>query len=301
MSIMISGTSGFLGQAFTQKMLEKGEKVYSLARHLVPEQKNLIPLIGDILETDLGLTYIPKDIESVYHLAGIVNLSLRDKHGIIWETNVTGTRNVVEFCLQHNVPHLYYCSTAYALDRNPYEVSKTKAEEMVRICSIPKVTIFKPSIILGEPKQHFSQFVSLIIRVHHRVELIRRAVEGSLMLPVLQPVFRLRGNSKGKLNIIPVDDVAKAMAEIESEGTFWLTHDCPPSLIQLVEWVGKAILLDLRILPDFKPTPLERAFQRMASAFTPYLEGEDLRSDLKSCQPIDENFIRQIVENILLN
>ena len=98
MAILITGGSGLIGKALTQKMLAKGEIVYSLSRHPVSKEKNLIPLQGDILEINLSLTEVPSDIEAVYHVAGVVNLSRTDKDGSIWETNAVGTENVIDFC-----------------------------------------------------------------------------------------------------------------------------------------------------------------------------------------------------------
>ncbi|GAI35183.1 unnamed protein product, partial [marine sediment metagenome] len=77
-------------------------------------------MVGDITEPNLGLGDIPKDIEAVYHLAGIHSLRQEDKDGLIWKTNVDGTRNVLEFCLKHNIPRLFFTSTAYTWPVNPY-------------------------------------------------------------------------------------------------------------------------------------------------------------------------------------
>ncbi|GAI98998.1 unnamed protein product, partial [marine sediment metagenome] len=107
MNILVTGASGFLGSALIPRLLEKGHKVYCLSRHPPEAKENLIPLTGDILKYCLGLEEIPADIEAVQHLAGLHNLG-EDKDGSIWATNVTGTRNVIDFCLKHKIPHLYF-------------------------------------------------------------------------------------------------------------------------------------------------------------------------------------------------
>ncbi len=302
MSIMISGTSGFLGQAFTQKMLEKGEKVYSLARHLVPEQKNLIPLIGDILETDLGLTYIPKDIESIYHLAA--NHRLDEKNASeIWETNVLGTANAISLAEKYNIPKLYFVSSSYTFARNTYEKSKMLCETMVMNSRIPHKTIFKPSIIMPTEKQiysdHLLQLAQMIVRIHKGAETMRRYVESGLRLPGLRPVFHIPGNPDGKLNLININDVAAAMAEIDSDGVYWLTNPDPPYLKDVAEWVGEVTLIDLKIVPEFKEMPLETIFQRMGKAFLPYLWGDNFQSSIK-CHPITREYIHKVVINSVL-
>jgi nucleoside-diphosphate-sugar epimerase len=306
-SVLVTGASGFVSQALLPLLVRRGHKVYALSRH-PPQAKDLIPLAGDITQPDLGLEGVPKDIHAVYHLAGIHSLRGEDKDKSIWMTNVAGTQNVLDFCVHHDIPRLYFVSTAYAHNkgRNPYEKSKIINEEHVnryRERQGLKTTIFKPSIIMGTAEHpypgHFSQFVSLVVKIHRRAELIRRKIEGTLRLPILEPVFRIKGNPEGKLNLVTVDRVAEAMANIDKEGTFWLTNPAPPTLGQLVEWVGEFIMVDMRIEPEFKPTPIEAAFQKMAAAFEPYLWGDDFSSDLKEC-PITKEFIHETIKRSIL-
>lgn len=305
MSILITGASGFLGTALTKRLLEKGHRIYGLSRHPHEEKENFIPLVGDITETNLGLGTVPKDIDCIYHLAGSHHLG-EDKDGQIWRTNVEGTENVLDFCVSHDIPKLYFTSTAYTLGANPYELSKIKNEEAINhykdIYGL-KVTIFKPSVVLGTETYfypgHFSQFVSLVIKIHQRAELIRRKIEGTLRLPIIEPVFRVKGNPKGKANLIRVDTVVEAIATIDKEGTFWLTNSNPPTLGRLFEWVGEFIMVRIKLEPEFKPTPIEATFQKMTSAFEPYAQGDNFPSDLKQCPRITKSFIQNTIKQAL--
>ncbi len=219
MRVLLTGASGFLGSALTPRLIARGDTVYGLSRHPPEVAKNLIPLEGDITKLDLGLDEVPEGIEAIYHLAAIHKLG-GDKDGNIWKTNVIGTENVIQFCKDYNVKRLYFCSTAYAIGegRNVYEKSKVLCEKMVHDSSIPHVTIFKPSVVMGTKEHpypgHFSQFVSVVIKLHQRAEPIRRKIEGTLRLPVLEPVFRVRGNPNGCLNLVVIGDVVKGMARI---------------------------------------------------------------------------------------
>jgi len=307
MSYLITGASGFVGQALIPLLLAQGHKVYGLSRHPPAEAENLIPLTGDVTEENLGLTEIPRDIYAVYHLAGIHRLG-KDKDGSTWQTNVLGTYNVAQFCLNHKIPHLYFTSTAYTWPCNPYGLSKIKNEELIKEYAQLyglKATIFKPSVIMGTEEHpypgHFSQFVLAVIKIHKRAELVRRKIEGSLRLPVLEPAFRIRGNPDGKLNLVDVAAVVKAMATIKKPGTYWLTNPNPPTLGQLVEWVGEFIMVKLRFERDFKPMPIELMFQKMASAFSPYLQGDDFPSHLKTHSSITKDFIHETIKRTLLS
>jgi len=312
MALLVTGASGFVGSALIPKLLEKGHKVYGLSRHPPEAADNLIPLVGDVTERNLGLIEMEplKGITAVYHLAGIMHLG-EDKDGSVWRTNVEGTRNVLEFCARHDIPHLYFASTAYTRGRNAYERSKAYCELLIKQSDI-HVTIFKPSIIMGVPEHpypgHFSQFVTGIIKVHHRAEIIRRRVEGSLRLPVIVPLFRIKGNPGGKLNLIQVDQVVWGIANcneiaspLTSSSTLWLTHPSPPTLKQLCGWVGEFIMVDLRTEPEFKATPIEAVFHHKAAAFIPYLQGDDFPSNLQLSPPITREFIQDTIKQTVLD
>ena len=302
MALLVTGASGFLGSALLPKLLEKGHTVYGLSRHPPAPAENLIPLVGDILQPNLGLKEVPKGIDACHHLAAIHRLG-EDKDDSIRKTNIDGTRNVIEFCEEHEIARLFFCSTAFTQGRNPYERSKAICEEMVRQSAIPKATIFKPSILMGTKAHfypgHFSQWVALVIKIHQRAEIIRRKIEGTLRLPLIEPVFRMRANPEGKLNLVHIDAVVDAMAKIEKQGTFWLTHPDPPTLEQLVEWVGSFIMVKIRIEPLFGATPVESIFTKLSAAFTPYLWGDDFPSDLKECPPITKEFITSTIKRSL--
>jgi len=310
MTVLITGGSGFIGSVLVDKLLAKGRRVISVSRHSPTPRENFVPLAGDITKPNLGLNSgaladaAGDKIDAIYHLAAVHTLG-KDKNGLIQKTNVGGTRNVIDFCIRHDVPRLLFCSTAYTSGENPYERSKIANEREISSFAKfngVKATIFKPSVIMGKEDHpypgHFSQFVSLVIRIHRRAELIRRNIEGTLRLPVIEPVFRIEGNPEGKLNLVTVDAVAEAMANIDKEGIFWLTNPEPPTLGQLVEWVGEFVMIDMKIEPDFRPTPIEAVFQRMAAAFEPYLRGDDFPSDLESC-PITREFIHETIRRTL--
>ncbi len=302
MKILVTGASGFLGSALIPQLIQKGHHIYGLSRHPPAPGKNLIPLVGDILQPNLGLNEVPEDICAVHHLAAIHSLGV-DKEGEIWQTNVLGTRNVLDFCLKHRIPHLYFTSSAYTQGRNTYEQSKALCETMIKEADLPRVTIFKPSIVMGTAEHfypgHFSQFVALVIKIHQRAEIVRRKIEGTLRLPIIEPVFRLKANPAGRLNLVPIDAVVDAMSDIEKPGSFWLTHPNPPTLAQLTEWVGEFIMVKIKFEPTFKTTPVEAIFTKMSAAFTPYLWGDDFPSDLKKCPPITKEYITATIKKSL--
>jgi nucleoside-diphosphate-sugar epimerase len=310
MTILITGGTGFLGSALIDKLLAKGEKIITVSRHSPEPRMNLLPLIGDILKPNLGLEdrYLADSlgkIDSVYHVAGIVDLSENDKNDRIYQTNVIGTKNVVNFCLDNKIPHLFYVSTAYTRSKNPYERSKAEAEILVSNAIIPKVTIFKPSIIMGS-KDHFALehlplFALYLARIHRRVDLFRRDIEGLAHLPGIEPIFHIRGNPEGEINLVPVESVVDAMVNIKTVGAYWLTNPKPPLIREILDWLGESLLLKLVADQEFQATPIEMVFERITKAFAPYLQGDNFVSDLRECGSITKHTIDDMVHSVLSN
>ena len=294
MKTLLTGATGFLGGSLYSKLKSQGHTVYGLSRH-GPD------LIGDVTKPDLGLSEAPEGIDTVYHLVAIQKLG-EDRDGNIWETNVSGTKNIIDFCLSRKINRLLFCSTAYTLGggRNAYEKSKILCDKMVLESGIPHVTVFKPSVVMGTESipysGHLSQFTTLVIRAHSKAESVRRRIEDYLRLPLFRPVFRIRGDPDGDLNLIPIDRVVEEMARINNDGVFWLTHPSPPTMQQVMSWIGDLILVDIRVVKgEFKLTSVETIFRRLGSAFEPYFNGDDLPSDIdmRSCSPITMDFIHR--------
>ncbi len=142
--------------------------------------------------------------------------------------------------------------------------------------------------------------MKLICTVHRRAEIVRRKIEGTLHLPVIEPVFRIKGNPDGKLNLVPLDAVADAMVSITDCGTFYLTNPEPPTLSQLADWVGGLLLLKIRFGREFISMPIEAIFSRVSGPFSCYLQGDNFISDLKSCAVIDRGFVQKTASAYLL-
>lgn len=312
MNILLTGSTGQLGRALVPKLLDKGYTVYALLRDVKRCPEGCIPVKGDVTEGDLGMESAP-EVEQLWNLAGDVNLRGNESS---FKVNSQGAYNVAHFAMKHNLNRLVHVSTAYASEyfRNPYEHSKWLGESYVREVErgfagfhepVP-TTIFKPSIVVADSKTYgspggaFYQFVKMMCVVHRRVELVRRKIEGTLRLPVIEPTFRLQGNPRGRLNLVPLDAVTDAIAHIERPGTFWLTNRNPPKLSDLAEWVGEVLLLKIEFKRKFTPTPLEAIFGRAAEPFRCYLDGDRLHSDLHDCPQVTREMLQHSILNYLL-
>lgn len=285
MVVLVTGASGFLGRNLIPRLLQRRNTVYGLYRK-PPEQNippHFWPLIGDVLKPDLGLGNVPSDIDLVIHLAALLDLGNKHKERL-WDVNVRGTVNVLDFCQEHHIPKLVFCSTAYTQGRNIYEVTKEKSEGDVLAWSKAwglETVIFKPSVIIGSPEtpgtdQTINHIALTIARVHKKAEMARRRVQDALALPPIELGIRIRGDPQASLNVIPVGLVAEKIISLGKAqgGIYYITNPHPPSLQQVADEVGEALELNVHILKKFRPSPAETLLGKLINPFLPYLQGE---------------------------
>lgn len=116
--VVITGVTGLLGSKLAEHYASLNFTVVGLKRKSTFTPKFDFPI--DIFEGDirdeLFLLDCFKDAELVIHTAAIVSFDRRDKEEI-FNTNVLGTKAVVNTCLLQNVPRLIFVSSVAALGR----------------------------------------------------------------------------------------------------------------------------------------------------------------------------------------
>ena len=308
-TILLTGSTGFIGSALLPKLLEQN-KVIALYHRSPPKIKhdNLVVVKGDLANPDT-LSGISQEIDAVIHSAGVINLSHSDKtRQECIDTNLIGTANLLRYMEDCGVRKLKYVSTAYQSGRNHYEKSKMLAEGMVRAKNSQAV-ILRPSIVIGEYPSGtlpddikpgaFYQFVGAIAHVHENAEKIRRKAEHIIHLPPKEPVIHIKGNPEGTLNLIPVNTVADAILSIDSPGVYYLTNPNPPKLSDLALWVGE--LVNARIVFEREPklSVMDKILARLTKEFSPYLQGtEILPCSNFPCPTVDREFIQRSLKHL---
>lgn len=118
--VLVTGASGLIGSHLIQALLQQGQEVTALYRNTIPVLTDTDTGIhwvqGDILDV-VFLEELMPQITQVYHCAAAVSFDAKDKQ-TLYQTNIEGTANVVNACLQGGVQKLVFVSSVAALGRS---------------------------------------------------------------------------------------------------------------------------------------------------------------------------------------
>ncbi|MDQ3219828.1 MAG: SDR family oxidoreductase [Acidobacteriota bacterium] len=243
-TIFLTGFPGFIAERLTARLarpdvqffllvqpqfVEKAiSAVEEIARRTRTPLENFALIEGDITREDLGiaaedLEAIREETTGVFHLAAAYDLSVRKDAA--YSVNLEGTKSVNEFARSlPNLRRYNYVSTCYVAGkrkghileseleheagfRNLYEETKYLAElEVERLKSDLPVTIFRPSIVVGDSE---TGETAKYDGIYYLIQYLRKA-------PNLLRFINV-GNKEVKLNLVPVDFVVEAIAVLSKE------------------------------------------------------------------------------------
>jgi dihydroflavonol-4-reductase len=171
--ILITGATGFLGSELAKQLVDKGETVRCTKRSTSVIPALLIPysriewVDADMLDI-FALEEALIGVKQVYHCAAWVSLKQADKEPMI-NTNVQGTGNLVNLCLDRDIKLVHVSSIAAIGQAKPgelitenhhldvsteydgYAISKLESEMEVwrGIAEGLTAAIVNPSLIIG--------------------------------------------------------------------------------------------------------------------------------------------------------
>jgi dihydroflavonol-4-reductase len=172
--ILVTGATGFLGSELAMQLAQTGERLRCTKRSssVIPD---LLKPYGDLIEwadADLLDVFALEDafegVTQVYHCAAWVSFKQADKNPMI-KTNVEGTANMVNLCLQFGCRLVHVSSIAavgqakpgemitekHHIEETPvnniYAISKLESEMEVwrGIAEGLEAVIVNPSVIIG--------------------------------------------------------------------------------------------------------------------------------------------------------
>jgi NAD(P)-dependent dehydrogenase (short-subunit alcohol dehydrogenase family) len=269
MNYFITGGTGFIGQNLISELLQKKKgNVYVLVRSGSRKKfealkkdwgksaRRVIPVTGDLTRPMLGIP--PKkrrelegQIHHMYHLAAVYDL-MADAESQI-RVNVDGTTNAIRFAADTQVKHFHHVSSIAAAGmypgifredmfeeaqglEHPYFRTKHDSEGVVREhCQVPW-RIYRPGIVVGHSETGVIDKIDGPYYFFKMIQKMRR------MLPSWMPTVGLEG---GRINIVPVDFVVKAMLHISHKGRldgqcFHLTDPKPKRIGEVLNLFASA-------------------------------------------------------------
>jgi nucleoside-diphosphate-sugar epimerase len=245
MFTLITGCTGVVGVPLSNIFRQNKEKVFYLVRNgkdrLDVGDSNMSGISRDqVIEGELtlgmcGVSGLDIDllsgkINKVIHIAGSVKFDdkLRDE---IWDTNVNGTRNVLNLAKKIGAKEFHFVSTAYAeTQRNAYEQSKYEAENLVKNSGM-EFSIYRIGIVVGDSTDgeitDYTGYYGFFEGLHRLAERQRESNSNKIVdIPIwIDCSFR------STLNLVPRNWLTETMfklMQLEPTGkTFYITHPNP--------------------------------------------------------------------------
>jgi nucleoside-diphosphate-sugar epimerase len=108
--VLVTGGGGFLGKAIVRRLVDRGDQVRSLARNFYPELEKMgvDQIQGDISDSET----VARACEGrtiVYHVAA--KPPPWGRYADYHQTNVVGTQNIIDSCLDQDQARLIFTST----------------------------------------------------------------------------------------------------------------------------------------------------------------------------------------------
>jgi nucleoside-diphosphate-sugar epimerase len=261
MKIFVTGASGFIGKAFITALhkvhpdmeISCGVRDSSDVKEL---RKMGLNLISFDLTDPAGFKLAIEGQDIVVHFAA--NIDFLASEESLFQQNVDATKYLAYACMDNNVTHLIYCSSAEALgvatngteetDYNPderYGKSKMEAEKLLLALHEEKnlpVTIVRPSGVFGPGDNYV--FKEIIESFDHSI--LNKVIPFSI---------------KTKIHFTYIDDIVQGLikillkSEISIGEIFHLCSDKPQTyeeiFVTIAEKLGRRKPIFLNIIPIF--------------------------------------------------
>ncbi|NHJ14535.1 MAG: NAD-dependent epimerase/dehydratase family protein [Candidatus Thorarchaeota archaeon] len=241
MKVLLTGATGFIGRRLAARLVQENHEVTALVRNSsnrsgLPETTTFVE--GDMLD-ERSLEGAVAGQDAVIHLAAYFDFYPSDEE-LMFETNVQGTKNLVNACLGTTVERFVYCSS-------------TEAIGPVRFPPGTEDTELRPNYAYGESKILAETAIKETCKDTELNYIILRPTgifgEGDfyVMFEIIKELYRERipalpSNLESEFMFLYVDDVVEGfVAAVGSKSalntTIILCPDEPMSWRELVELV----------------------------------------------------------------
>lgn len=173
MKAVVTGGGGFLGGAVVRLLRQRGDSVRSFTRSRYPwlDELGVEQTLGDLAKLE-DVEGAVSGCDVVFHVAA--KAGVWGRYSAFYDTNVTGTENVIAACKKHGVRRLVYTSTPSVVHSGEdveganeslpyakhfeayYPETKAKAEKAVLAANGPDLATvaLRPHLIFGPGDPH---------------------------------------------------------------------------------------------------------------------------------------------------
>ena len=140
--ILVTGAFGLVGTELVEALQKKygKENIVAAAHSKVPDNFDGILENVDVTKKEELISLVKKhDINTVYHLAGILSVGSEKNPSLAWEVNLNGLKNVLEVAAEEKLKIFWPSSIAAFGPTTPKE-------------NVPQNTILEPTTIYGVAK-----------------------------------------------------------------------------------------------------------------------------------------------------
>ena len=173
MKVAVTGASGHIGNCLVRELKKQGASIKVLVHDVsnYPVEIDAEPIPGNLLDPE-SLFYLCEGVDVVFHLAAQIAIENRSSESV-YETNVTGTKNMIKAAINARVGKFIHFSSIHAfqigspdqvldesrslVDTNKiiYEYTKAEGEREVRkaVKEGLNAVILNPTAVIG-PYDH---------------------------------------------------------------------------------------------------------------------------------------------------
>jgi nucleoside-diphosphate-sugar epimerase len=238
MRVLVTGATGFVGQATCSELRDRGHRVVALVRRPGSEPPGTEGVSGDIAAEDpqaLNRALSESQPDCVIHLAA--EIASQRSAAKIDATNVDGTRRLVEAAAAAGGAKVVFCSTVVTGEANgellepdkplpvetPYGRSKQEGERIVRESGLPHA-IVRPSHVYGPGGWYAEEFVARLRQPGR---------------------FAVIGRGDNWWDVVRVEDVASALVDAAEKapdgGIYHAVDDEPIRFYDFIALTAKAL------------------------------------------------------------
>ncbi|HEY6137165.1 MAG TPA: SDR family oxidoreductase [Thermoanaerobaculia bacterium] len=258
--VFFTGYPGFLGSELLPRILRRRAdavahclvqpKFAALARERAAQYGERVRIIEGDITTRIGVA--DDDVVEIWHLAAVYDLSVPESIGVA--VNVDGTKHVLDFAERcASLERLHYVSTCYVSGRyegrfreddlevnqsfnNFYESTKYLAEVEVRKRRGLPVTIYRPSVVVGDSATGATQKFD---GPYFVMQWILRQPQNFSLLPVVGRPADYR------FNVVPRDFIVEAIDYLSAHPAslgrcYQLADPAPLTVDETIEAIAAA-------------------------------------------------------------